>query len=332
MHNGPFCHICGQENIEPRESFWHLVQHFVMDITHFDGKFFSTLKLLLTKPGFLSIEYMRGRRASYLNPIKMYVFTSALFFLIFFTIHKVGKTNEELKAKAETKQALDSLKQRKILLQDSLLKLTDSASIQQITKEITTTENAEKVVDLFGELSPAIEIDNDFDPNKNDTSEVKNNAEKTKNYNETNKGVVDFFAFLADKTKNLSSQIPKVMFLTLPLMALLLKLLYRKIKKYYYVDHLIFIVHLYIALYIIILLTEAIGFLNTTWPNGLTNFLSSLASFGMFFYIYKSLRNFYGQGRVKTIFKFFLFNMFFVIIAITVTSFYLITQYFSTQH
>ncbi|HLX93189.1 MAG TPA: DUF3667 domain-containing protein, partial [Puia sp.] len=63
---------------------WHLVSHFFYDITHFDGKFFSTSKLLLTKPGFLSKEYMLGRRASYLNPIRMYVFTSAFFFLIFF--------------------------------------------------------------------------------------------------------------------------------------------------------------------------------------------------------------------------------------------------------
>lgn len=83
--NGRYCHKCGQENIEPKESFLHLVNHFVEDITHFDGKFFTTLKDLLFKPGFLSKEYLKGRRASYLHPIRMYVFTSAAFFLIFFS-------------------------------------------------------------------------------------------------------------------------------------------------------------------------------------------------------------------------------------------------------
>jgi hypothetical protein len=67
---------------------WHLVQHFFNDITHFDGKFFATVKLLLRKPGFLSAEYIAGRRMSYLNPIRMYVFTSAFFFIILFSLKK----------------------------------------------------------------------------------------------------------------------------------------------------------------------------------------------------------------------------------------------------
>ena len=83
---GRYCHVCGQENLEPKETVWHLVTHFFNDITHFDGKFFSTVKYLLRKPGFLSAEYMAGRRASYLNPIRMYVFTSAIFFLLLFAM------------------------------------------------------------------------------------------------------------------------------------------------------------------------------------------------------------------------------------------------------
>ena len=82
---GRYCGVCGQENIEPKESAWHLVTHFFNDITHFDGKFFSTVKYLLLKPGFLTAEYVRGRRARYLHPIRMYVFTSAFFFLIYFS-------------------------------------------------------------------------------------------------------------------------------------------------------------------------------------------------------------------------------------------------------
>ena len=83
---GKYCHVCGQENVEPKETFLGMVTHFFNDITHFDGKFFTTLKDLLFKPGFLSAEYMKGRRMRYLNPIRMYVFTSAIFFLIFFSV------------------------------------------------------------------------------------------------------------------------------------------------------------------------------------------------------------------------------------------------------
>ena len=86
-----YCHKCGQENIEPKQSFWHFVSHFFYDITHFDGKFFSTLKYLIWKPGFLSSEYIKGRRRSYLDPIRMYVFSASLFFLIFFSMKREVK-------------------------------------------------------------------------------------------------------------------------------------------------------------------------------------------------------------------------------------------------
>ena len=80
-----FCGVCGQENIEPQESVFHLFKHFFEDITHFDGKFFTSVKYLLTKPGHLTREYEAGRRLSYLNPVRFYIFTSFLFFLIMFT-------------------------------------------------------------------------------------------------------------------------------------------------------------------------------------------------------------------------------------------------------
>ncbi|MCW3112565.1 MAG: hypothetical protein JWR18_961 [Segetibacter sp.] len=49
---GRYCQVCGQENVEPKETFGHLVTHLIYDITHLDGKFFSSLKYLLFKPGF----------------------------------------------------------------------------------------------------------------------------------------------------------------------------------------------------------------------------------------------------------------------------------------
>ena len=92
--HGRYCHVCGQENLEPKESFWHLLTHVFNDITHFDGKFFTSLKDLLFKPGFLSREYMKGRRTAYLNPVRMYVFTSAIFFLLFFAFFYSDKGSD----------------------------------------------------------------------------------------------------------------------------------------------------------------------------------------------------------------------------------------------
>jgi hypothetical protein len=113
---GRYCHACGQENLEPKETVWHLVQHFFNDVTHFDGKFFSTVGYLIKKPGFLSKEYMIGRRMSYLNPIRMYVFTSAIFFIILFSIqspNKVMHVNET----PEVKKGLPALLAQKTRLE-----------------------------------------------------------------------------------------------------------------------------------------------------------------------------------------------------------------------
>jgi hypothetical protein len=107
---GPYCHVCGQANTEPKETVWGLITHFANDITHFEGKFFTTLKYILFRPGYLTKEYERGRRASYMNPVRMYVFTSAFFFIIFFSIFRINESKidynyKELEKKFGTSNA-----------------------------------------------------------------------------------------------------------------------------------------------------------------------------------------------------------------------------------
>src|ERR1700760_3017426 len=81
---GHYCHVCGQENLQIKESFGHMMNHAISDYFHFDHQFFHTLKPLLFKPGFLTTEYMAGRRAQYLHPVKMYIFISVVYFLLLF--------------------------------------------------------------------------------------------------------------------------------------------------------------------------------------------------------------------------------------------------------
>jgi hypothetical protein len=47
----------------------------------FDSRIIRTLKPLVIKPGFLTIEYFAGRRASYVAPFKLYIFFSCVMFL-----------------------------------------------------------------------------------------------------------------------------------------------------------------------------------------------------------------------------------------------------------
>lgn len=77
-----YCPKCGQENKESRESFFHLILEFVFDLIHFDSSFWKTTRYLLFSPAKLSLEYMAGKRKSYVNPVKLYIFISFLAFFI----------------------------------------------------------------------------------------------------------------------------------------------------------------------------------------------------------------------------------------------------------
>ncbi|MFY7900007.1 MAG: DUF3667 domain-containing protein [Chitinophagaceae bacterium] len=143
---GRYCHVCGQENVEIKESFFHLVTHFIYDVTHFDSKFFYTLKYLLFRPGFLVTEYMSGRRNTYLNPIKMYVFTSAIFFIIFFKFtdfNGFGKLDADDVRKQKAVQNLHFLDSIYADTKDSAYAISIDKLKNKFYKEIAEIENKE---------------------------------------------------------------------------------------------------------------------------------------------------------------------------------------------
>jgi hypothetical protein len=163
---GRYCHVCGQENLEPKESVWHLVNHFFQDVTHFDGKFFSTVKYLITKPGFLSKEYMQGRRASYLNPIRMYVFTSAIFFVVLFSMtnpDSLMKLDE--KPDKETSKGIKDWEKQKKILQSEL-------SADRSQKDKDTSEIVDNIQELDEEIAAAKRFYGDTTTRKFDKKDV----------------------------------------------------------------------------------------------------------------------------------------------------------------
>lgn len=53
----------------------------VGDFFHFDSKFFRTTVHLLFRPGFLTVEYLQGKRARYFQPFKLFLFVSIVYFI-----------------------------------------------------------------------------------------------------------------------------------------------------------------------------------------------------------------------------------------------------------
>ncbi len=80
---GPYCSECGQRHHDhPVHSLRHFIQEATEDMTHADSHVWQTLSALLLRPGFLTREFLAGRRARYLSPVRLYLVVSVLFFVI----------------------------------------------------------------------------------------------------------------------------------------------------------------------------------------------------------------------------------------------------------
>lgn len=77
-----FCPHCGQENHDLRMPFRHFAYEFLESVTHFDTKLWSTLKMIFTRPGQLTKDFVEGKRARYVKPAQFYVFVSVIFFAL----------------------------------------------------------------------------------------------------------------------------------------------------------------------------------------------------------------------------------------------------------
>jgi hypothetical protein len=77
-----FCPACGQENHDLNIPLIHLLAEAVETVFHFDTKSIRTVQALVFRPGLLTSEFIVGRRARYVTPIRLYIFISFFFFLL----------------------------------------------------------------------------------------------------------------------------------------------------------------------------------------------------------------------------------------------------------
>jgi hypothetical protein len=331
---GRYCHVCGQENIEPKETVWGLVSHFFYDITHFDGKFFSTSKYLITRPGFLPQEYLKGRRARYLHPIRMYVFSSALFFIFLFSMFNVEKIHWR-RDKNEKKEAAvvehttattggkpyryhgDSTKKLGTAgggKHDSDINVNPGATPQPEMKKDAgrkdyTFPNTLIVIDPDPRYTSVEQYDSIQRtlPASQRSSWIERLG-KHRDIELHNRYGDNKEAMIRDLIEHFMHTFPYLLFVSLPLYALYLRLLYRRHKQFYYVNHGIFLIYLYIFTFILLLvyfgLTKIQESLNWDW----LGWVEALLLLSGVYYAYKAMRKFYGQRRGKTLLKFFILN------------------------
>ena len=79
---GQFCGNCGQ-NAHIHRTLGGVFHDFLHGITHFDGKTWKTLPMLLFRPGKLTRDYIEGKRARYVAPVPLFLLVVFLMFFVF---------------------------------------------------------------------------------------------------------------------------------------------------------------------------------------------------------------------------------------------------------
>ncbi|WP_242927901.1 DUF3667 domain-containing protein [Pontibacter vulgaris] len=292
-----FCPNCGQENLELHENFLHLLMHSVGHYFHFESKFFNSIVPLLTKPGYLTKEYFAGKRASHLNPISMYISISIVFFFLF-TANSNSNKKDILKEKATEENTISKAdaEEAKAIISNVVSEKAGNHTYTLINKARETTDSANNQNKEFASKPATTKADkagNTFTL-IDKTSLPQSLKDKVKNLMEDDTSQQLFM-------NKLTSHLPKMMFILLPLFALILKLVNFRSKKFY-VEHLIYSIHVHSFLFlfgsILIILGWILPFLD--------DWIMLFGLIVIIWYIYRSMRNTYKGSRWLTVYKFFM--------------------------
>jgi hypothetical protein len=79
--HGAFCATCGQRSVPSDPTLSELAGDAWHELSGYDGRIASTFRSLF-RPGKLTLEYLQGRRARYLPPVRLYLIVSVIYFLV----------------------------------------------------------------------------------------------------------------------------------------------------------------------------------------------------------------------------------------------------------
>jgi len=93
--HGPYCSACGQHQVDLDRPLREILGEGLSTFFAFDTRIGRTLWPLIRRPGFLTDEFLDGRRTRYVHPFKLYFACSLVFFFVFaFSDYSIVHSNE----------------------------------------------------------------------------------------------------------------------------------------------------------------------------------------------------------------------------------------------
>lgn len=280
-HDDEFCSRCGQENHELRVPIGHLLFEFVESITHFDGKLWATLRAMLV-PGKVTDEYLAGKRARFVPPGRLYIFTSVVyFFLLGWSLKHSGI--EDLRngaaanavAERDSNRVEESVPEGTVRIKNGEVQMNSSLpdslieSLRERSGHLTRKDLDSALVSIGWEptwlrgrlLKAIVHLPDDQE------------------------AAVTYVMMLVPKAMSYS------MFLLMPFLALLLEVIVAR-RRFYY-EHIIFSVHVHIASFMLSIGQTLLAMLgNAQWANITT----ALATVAMVIYFIMALKRVYRKS------------------------------------
>jgi Protein of unknown function (DUF3667) len=335
---GAYCAVCGQERDTHRRSVWGLVRNLIEDIVSFDSRILRTIVALLAEPGEIAIAFREGRTRRYVPPLRLYFFVSLIFFLM---LGVTGLAIIQLELVAAPMKVFHDAKGNMYLINpaydpsDADTKILprlvplkkDEVNAKGVHYGLATKAYFFAPIGAHHTVLPPSAISRLRDETLGFSIQTKaanpaNAREKAKAAEL--KGWIDrhIYGGLQRLASNpaalngpLTTWIPRVLFLLLPLYALLLAAFYwRQHKDYYFVDHLIFSLTIHTFTFIVLIVAAGLA---QILPGEIVAWLVFAA---IAIYIFIAMKRFYRQGWFITTVKYlavsFIYTCFFLIPAL----------------
>jgi len=326
---GPFCHYCGQPDKNFMRFFPVLMRELLEDFLDFDSRFMRTIKPLLFRPGRLTRDYLDGKRFRYVPPLRLYIFSSLVFFFLAAIITSNSiHISTEIDDEGETISSIQINTEDEEKLNQALEKL-DPELAAEVESGIREIEEGDDDHIQFNdepwdrETNPLIipllpDWVNDWI-----NGEIAESPQKGKEI-EANPNLI---------TDKIFELLPATMFVLLPIVALLLKFWYLFAKKYY-VEHLIFALHnhsfAFVILLIIMLANTFAGWRDPAETGAVTaaaNAMTAALAIWVPVYMLLSLKRVYQQGWALTFIKYSCIGITYLTLLLLATTFVAIVSF-----
>jgi hypothetical protein len=252
---GPFCSQCGQRDVPPHPTTRDLVGDAYDELVGWDGKFAQTIRLLLTRPGELTRAAIEGQRTRYVRPVKLYLSCSVLFFLIQASVPFPDvETDVQIGFGVRTGQA-----------------------VSQTPGEVAL---GKAITGGLGSLTPAerADLDREIDAQPGFLRPLLRAMAE------------DYDGLM----RRVSESIPRVLFVLIPALALVLRLLYR---GRHYPEHLYFATHFGAFVFVVLTLESVVEFTRSLLMIAAAQLIGALV---IVVYVVMALRRVYGGSWLAT--------------------------------